>query len=46
MLNLLSHMPRDDQSIEASALRTVFTQSNQEAARRQFRTVYEAMASR
>jgi transposase-like protein len=46
LLNLLSHMPRGDQSIVASALRTTYAQPNQEVARRQLRTVYDSMASR
>ena len=46
MRNLLSHIPRGDQSIVAAALRTIYAQPNQEAARRQLRAVYDAMAPR
>jgi putative transposase len=46
MRNLLCHVPRGDQSMVAAALRTIFAQPNQEAARRQLRAVYDAMAPR
>ncbi|MFZ3079947.1 MAG: IS256 family transposase [Bellilinea sp.] len=46
MRNLLCHVPRGDQAMVAAALRTVFAQPNQEAARRQLRAVYEAMLPR
>lgn len=46
MRNLLCHVPRGDQAMVAAALRTVFAQPNQDAARRQLRAVYEAMLSR
>ena len=46
MRNLLSHVPRGDQSIVAAALRTIYAQPNQEAARRQLRAVYDAMLPR
>jgi putative transposase len=46
MRNLLSHIPRGDQSMVAAALRTIYAQPNQEAARRQLQAVYDAMASR
>jgi putative transposase len=46
MRNLLCHVPRGDQAIVAAALRTVFAQGNQDAARRQLRAVYDAMVPR
>jgi len=46
MRNLLSHVPRGDMAIVAAALRTVFAQPDQKAARRQLRAVYEAMLPR
>lgn len=46
MRNLLSHIPRGDQSMVAAALRTIFAQPHQEAARRQLGAVYAAMATR
>lgn len=46
MRNLLSHVPRGDQSIVAAALRTIFAQPNRQAAARQLQAVYEAMQSR
>lgn len=46
MRNLLSHIPRGDQAMVAAALRTIFAQPNQEAARRQLRAVYDVMVSR
>lgn len=46
MRNLLSHIPRGDQAMVAAALRTIFAQPSQEAARRQLRVVYDVMASR
>ena len=46
MRNLLSHVPRGDQSIVAAALRTIFAQPSQAAASRQLQAVYEAMLSR
>ena len=46
MRNLLSHIPRGDQAMVAAALRTIFAQPDQEAARRQLRVVYDAMVVR
>lgn len=46
MRNLLCHVPRGDQAMVAAALRTIFAQPTQEAARRQLCAVYEAMRSR
>jgi len=46
MRNLLSHIPRGDQAMVAAALRTIFAQPDQDAARRQLRAVYEVMVSR
>lgn len=46
MRNLLAHVPRGDQAMVAAALRTVFAQVNQEAARQQLRAVYDAMVPR
>ncbi len=46
MRNLLCHVPRGDQAMVAAALRTIFAQPSQEAARRQLRAVYEAMVTR
>jgi putative transposase len=46
MRNLLSHVPRGDQSIVAAALRTIYAQPSQQAAVRQLQGVYEAMLPR
>jgi len=46
MRNLLSHVPRGDQAIVAAALRTIFAQPDQAAARQQLKVVYEVMAAR
>ena len=46
MRNLLCHVPRGDQAMVAAALRTIFAQPDQAAARRQLRIVYEAMLTR
>ena len=46
MRNILSHVPHGDQAIVAAALRTIYAQPNQDAARRQLRAVYEAMQTR
>lgn len=46
MRNLLCHIPRVDQAMVAAALRTIFAQPSQEAARRQLQAVYEAMVTR
>lgn len=46
MRNLLGHIPRGDQAMVAAALRTIFAQPSQEAARRQLQAVYEAMVIR
>lgn len=46
MRNLLSHIPRGDQAMVAAALRTIFAQPEQDAARRQLRAVYDVMAPR
>jgi putative transposase len=43
MLNDLAHVPRGDQAMVAAALRTIYAQPSQEAARRQLRAVYDAM---
>ncbi len=44
--NLLCHVPRGDQAMVAAALRTIFAQPTQEAARKQLCAVYEAMLPR
>jgi putative transposase len=46
MRNVLSHVPKRDKSIVAAAIRTVFAQPNQEAARQQLAEVVRAMESR
>lgn len=46
MRNILAHVPRGDQAMVAAALRTIYAQPNQEAARRQLRAVYDAMQPR
>lgn len=46
MRNLLSHIPRGDQAMVTAALRTIFAQPDQEAARGQLRVVYDAMVVR
>jgi putative transposase len=46
MRNLLSHVPRGDQAMVAAALRTIFAQPDQEAARRQLQAVYDVMLIR
>jgi putative transposase len=46
MRNLLAHVPRGDMAVVAAALRTIFAQPDQDAARRQLRAVYEAMLPR
>jgi putative transposase len=46
MRNILSHVPHGDHAIVAAALRTIYAQPNQDAARRQLRAVYEAMHTR
>lgn len=46
MRNLLCHVPRGDQAMVAAALRTIFAQPNQAAARRQLRAVYEVLLPR
>jgi len=46
MRNLLAHIPRGDQALVAAAVRTIFAQPHQEAARRQLQEVYKAMGTR
>ncbi len=46
MRNVLAHVPHGDQAMVAAALRTIYTQPNQEAAKRQLQAVYDAMQSR
>lgn len=46
MGNLFCHVPRGNQAMVAAALRTIFAQPNQDAARRQLRAVYEALLPR
>jgi len=46
MRNVLGHVPRRDKSIVAAAIRTIFAQPNQEAARQQLAEVVRAMESR
>lgn len=46
MRNVLAHVPKGDKSIAAAAIRTIFAQRNEEAARQQLAEVVEAMASR
>ncbi len=46
MRNVLAHVPKGDKSIVAAAIRTVFAQPNQAAARQQVAEVVQAMAAR
>jgi transposase-like protein len=44
--NVLAHVPKGDKAMVAAAMRTIFAQPNQEAARQQLGEVAQAMASR
>jgi putative transposase len=46
MRNVLAHVPKADKAIVAAAIRTVFAQPNQEAARQQMAEVVAAMKPR
>jgi len=46
MRNVLAHIPKRDKSMVAAALRTIFAQPNQEAARQQLSEVAQAMGER
>jgi transposase-like protein len=46
MRNVLAHVPKADKSIVAAAIRTIFAQRNEEAARQQLGEVLKAMESR
>lgn len=46
MRNVLAHVPRADKTIVAAAIRTVFAQPHQEAARQQLAEVVKAMEPR
>ena len=46
MRNVLAHVPHGDQAMVAAALRTIYAQPNQEAAKRQLQAVYDAMQPR
>ena len=46
MRNVLAHIPKRDKSMVAAALRTIFAQPNQEAARQQLAEVARAMGER
>ncbi len=46
MRNVLAHVPKGDKSIVAAAIRTIFAQRNEEAARQQLGEVLKAMESR
>ena len=46
MRNVLAHVPRADKAIVAAAIRTVFAQPHQEAARQQLAEVVKAMEPR
>jgi putative transposase len=46
MRNVLAHVPKADKSIVAAAIRTIFAQRNEEAARQQLGEVVRAMESR
>jgi transposase-like protein len=46
MRNVLAHVPKADKSIVAAAIRTIFAQPNQEAARQQMAEVVAAMKPR
>jgi putative transposase len=46
MRNVLAHVPKGDKSIVAAAIRTIFAQHSQEAARQQLAEVRRAMEAR
>jgi transposase-like protein len=46
MRNVLAHVPKRDKSIVAAAIRTIFAQPSQEAARQQLAEVVRAMKAR
>jgi transposase-like protein len=46
MRNVLAHVPKRDKSIVAAAIRTIFAQPSQEAARQQLAEVVRAMETR
>ena len=46
MRNVLAHVPKRDKSIVAAAIRTIFAQPSQEAARQQLAEVEKAMEAR
>lgn len=46
MRNVLAHVPKGDKSMVAAALRTIFAQHNQEAARQQLAEVVRVMEAR
>jgi transposase-like protein len=46
MRNVLAHIPKGDKAMVAAALRTIFAQPNQEAARQQLAEVAQAMQPR
>ncbi|MGD2253715.1 MAG: IS256 family transposase [Anaerolineales bacterium] len=46
MRNVLAHVPKRDKSIVAAAIRTIFAQPSQEAARQQLAEVVKAMETR
>jgi putative transposase len=46
MRNVLAHVPKGDKAIVAAAIRTIFAQPNQEAAKQQLAEVVSAMQSR
>jgi putative transposase len=46
MRNVLAHVPKGDKSIVAAAIRTIFAQPSQGAARQQVTEVVQAMAAR
>jgi transposase-like protein len=46
MRNVLAHVPKGDKSIAAAAIRTIFAQRNEGAARQQLAEVVKAMGSR
>jgi putative transposase len=46
MRNVLAQVPKADKSIVAAAIRTIFAQPNQEAARQQMAEVVVAMKPR
>jgi transposase-like protein len=46
MRNVLAHVPKRDKSIVAAAIRTIFAQPSQEAARQQLAEVVRAMEAR